>query len=221
MSQHGAVRLQLAFDVTSTAKALETAEAVYPHFDIAEIGTPLVIEEGLRALSTLKRRFPDRQFLADLKIMDAGFLEASSGFSRGADIVTVLAAADDRTVSQALEAAARYGGKIMADLINAAEPVARARRLQDLGVDMICTHTAYDRQGAGIDPLRELRELRAAVRCTLAVAGGLKLEHVPQAVDAGADILVVGGAVVAQGDPAAAARDMMRSLREADRRRQS
>lgn len=208
-----AALLQLALDVTSIEKALEITQAVYPHFDIAEIGTPLVIEEGLKALDTLKRRFPDKQFLADLKIMDAGYLEANSGFSRGADIVTVLAAADDRTIAQALEAASRHGGRIMADLINQADPVARARRLQELGVQMICTHTAYDRQGVGIDPLHELRVLRGAVHGVLAVAGGLKLEHVAAAVASGADILVVGGGIVAQPDPAAAARDIMECLR--------
>jgi 3-hexulose-6-phosphate synthase len=217
MSRTGVVLLQLALDVSSTATALEIAAAVHPHFDIAEIGTPLVIEEGLKALEALKRRFPDKQFLADLKIMDAGFVETASGFSRGADIVTVLAAADDRTIAPALEAASRHGGKIMADLINQADPLARARRLQYLGVDMICTHTAYDRRGAGIDPLRELKEMRDAVRCTLAVAGGLTREHVPQAVACGADILVVGGGIIAQSDPAAAARDMMNSLRQARR----
>lgn len=219
MSRPGAALLQLALDVSSTAKALEIAGAVHPHFDIAEIGTPLVIEEGLKALEELKRRFPDKRYLADLKIMDAGSVEAASGFARGADIVTVLAAADDRTVSQALEAAFRHGGRIMADLINVADPPARARRLQDLGVDMICTHTAYDRQGAGIDPLRELAELRGAVRCTLAVAGGLKPEHVRRAVDSGADILIVGGAISAHPDPAAAAGDFMRRLREASPRK--
>ncbi len=35
MSLTGAVLLQLALDVPSTARALEIAEAVYPHFDIA------------------------------------------------------------------------------------------------------------------------------------------------------------------------------------------
>ncbi|HSW48649.1 MAG TPA: orotidine 5'-phosphate decarboxylase / HUMPS family protein [Bryobacteraceae bacterium] len=157
MSLTGAVLLPLALDVPNAARALEIAEAVHPQSDIAEIDTPLVIEEGLKPLETLKRRFPDKQFLADLKIMDAVFLEAGNGFSRGADNVTVLAAADDRTVAQALEAASRHGGRIMVDLINQADPVARARRLQDLGVQMICTHMAYDRQGAGIDPLRALK----------------------------------------------------------------
>jgi len=47
-------QLQLALDFVSLNDALRTASAVHPHFDIAEIGTPLIIEEGLRALEELK-----------------------------------------------------------------------------------------------------------------------------------------------------------------------
>jgi 3-hexulose-6-phosphate synthase len=213
MSKNRKVRLQLALDVSCTEEALRIANAVYPHFDIAEIGTPLVIEEGLQSLETLKLRFPDKQFLADLKIMDAGFIEAASGFARGADIVTVLAAADDQTISKALEAASRYGGKIMADLINEADPLARARRLQDLGVDMMCVHTAYDRQASGIDPLAELRRLRKAIEGCLAVAGGLKPDNIKRAIDCGADIVVVGGAITTHPEPAAIARQMMETIK--------
>src|ERR1700722_19002459 len=73
--------LQLALDFTDLDQACKVAAAAYPHFDLLEIGTPLIIEEGLGALQKLKARFPDKLFLADLKIMDAGHLEARSGFS--------------------------------------------------------------------------------------------------------------------------------------------
>jgi len=178
MARDSSPRLQLAIDVLRTSDALRLAEATYPHFDIAEIGTPLIIEEGLAALEALKSRFPDKQYLADLKIMDAGFIEASSGFTRGADIVTVLAAADDQTISGALEAAEKHHGKIMADLINVPDPL-----------------------------------VRALVECCLAVAGGLNLDNVPQAVDCGADIVVVGGAIIAHDDPGAMAEQIIARIR--------
>ena len=71
-------QLQLALDFVSLNDALRTASAVHPHFDIAEIGTPLIIEEGLRALEELKARWPEKRFLADTKIMDAGRIEATT-----------------------------------------------------------------------------------------------------------------------------------------------
>lgn len=202
-------RLQLAIDVLDVKEALRIAEAVHPYFDIAEIGTPLIIEEGLAALEILKERFPEKQYLADLKIMDAGYIEAASGFARGADIVTVLAVADDKTIGNALEAAAEYGGKIMVDLINVADAVSRAQELVRLGVEMMCVHTAYDRQGPGVDPFAELIELRAVTDVALGVAGGLKLENVGYAVESGADVVVVGGAIITLDDPGSMAERIM------------
>ena len=80
--------LQLAIDVQTLTEAERLLEDVYPYFDIAEIGTPLILEEGMAALEALKARRPDRLYLADTKIADAGFLEADGAFRRGAAIVT-------------------------------------------------------------------------------------------------------------------------------------
>lgn len=209
--------LQLAVDVLSTDEALELTRAVYPHFDILEVGTPLILEEGLAALEALREACPGKRYLADLKIMDAGRLEASSGFCRGADVVTVLGAADDSTIGGALEAAAQHGGQIMADLINVADPAARARRLEQMGVHLLCVHTAHDVTESGGSPLRELVEVRRVTRCRLAVAGGLDLSSVGQVVRSGADVLVVGSAITRNREPAAAARAFLEAMARAVR----
>lgn len=197
--------LQLAIDCLTTGEAVAILEQVYPCFDIAEVGTPLLIEEGLSALEALKSCCSDRRYLADTKIMDAGRIEASSAFGRGADLATVLAVADDLTIRQALDAANEQQGQIMVDLINAADPVERARQLEQMGVEILCAHTAYDRQATGVDPLADLERIRSAVSCQLAVAGGLGLDTVGMALDRGADIVVVGGAILNQPDRRAAA----------------
>lgn len=197
--------LQLALDVLSTAEAVRLAERIYPRFDIAEVGTPLIIEEGLAALEAVKSRCPDKAVLADVKIMDAGAIEANSAFARGADIVTVLAAADDTTVRHAVAAAGERGGLIMADLINVADVGRRASELAALGVHILCVHTAFDRQAQDVDPFAELRTVTRPARCRLAVAGGMSRDTARPALEHGADILVVGGAILGAADPAAEA----------------
>lgn len=208
-------KLQLAIDVLTIEDALRAAERAAPHFDIIEVGTPLVIECGLEPVMLLKAAHPDAQVLADLKIMDAGNIEATSGFSRGADIVTILALADDATVRGAVEAANDAGGRIMADLINVPNPAARAKQLVDLGVHILCLHTAYDRQDSGVDPLAELHDVRPTVSAPLAIAGGLKLANAADAVRGGADIVVVGGAILKADDPRKMAADIQTAMREA------
>jgi 3-hexulose-6-phosphate synthase len=206
--------LQLAVDVLSISDALRIAAEIYPYFDIIEAGTPLILEEGLAAVEKLRKQHPDKICLADLKIMDGGYIEAGSAFKRGANIVTVLGVAHDKTILAALKAAQEHGGKIMADLINVKQVVVRARELEELGVPIICLHTAYDRQNTGVDPLEELQAVRPVVQCQLAVAGGLGLATVGEAAAAGADILVVGGGILGQGDRQNAASQIIKATRK-------
>jgi len=199
------VLLQLAVDVLTLHEAVTLVEETHPFFDIAEVGTPLIIEEGLMALAAMKEARPDKAYLADLKIMDAGYLEASSAFRRGADIVTALAVADDRTIEEALRASKEYDGEVMVDLINVLDPAGRAKHLEDMGVSILCVHTAFDRQSTE-DPMRELAQVRQAVSCRVAVAGGLDGETTGQTLALGADIVIVGGAVLKAKDRREAAR---------------
>jgi len=188
------------------------ASSVYPSFDIVEIGTPLLIEEGLSVLELIKKEFPDKLYLADAKIVDAGYLEASSAFARGADIATILGLADDKTIREALRSAAEHEKMLMADLMHVPNLVERAKQLEALGVHIICLHTAWDCQNSLIDPLDGLREVRSAVGCKLAVAGGITLEKVDEAASAGVDILIVGGGIVTQSDPGRVAAEIKKKL---------
>lgn len=209
------VALQLALDVLSVHEALRAAEPTAAHVQILEVGTPLVIEAGVKAVRTLKRAYPTHQVVADLKIMDAGRIEALSAFSAGADIVTVLGLASDATIKGAAWAARHTGGLLMADMVNVPDPTQRGRELLELGVHILCLHTAYDRQQENVDPLDELRAVRPAVAGRLAIAGGLKLTHVHEAVHAGADVLVVGGGILNEPDPGAAAAAIADALAQA------
>lgn len=202
------LELQIALDCLRVEEALRLMEQVHPYVDIVEIGTPLIFEAGLAAVEQIKSRYPDKSCVADLKIMDAGRVEASSGFKRGADIVTILGVAADMTVQAALEAAADHGGKVMADLINAPDPVRRCGELDALGVPILCLHTAFDRQGVEKADAQPLAEVRRQTTCRLAVAGGITLDTMPAVIQNGADIVIVGGAIARDPNPGEAAAAM-------------
>jgi 3-hexulose-6-phosphate synthase len=99
--------LQLALDFPSLGESLALLDRVADLVDIVEVGTPLILKEGVRAVAEVKRRHPGLQVLADLKVMDAGELEAAIGFEAGADIVTVLGAAETVTIERVCVAARR------------------------------------------------------------------------------------------------------------------
>ena len=71
-----AVILQLALDFVDLHRAVNVAQLAVPAgVDWVEAGTPLIKSEGLDAVRELKRLFPDKVIVADMKIMDAGRTE--------------------------------------------------------------------------------------------------------------------------------------------------
>ena len=200
-------KLQLALDDILLADALRLIEKVRPYVDIIEVGTPLAIREGMHAVRALREAFPEKEILADLKIMDAGEYEAGIAFEAGADYCTVLGCTDLLTIEGCLKAAEKAGRRLFVDMITVDDMDARVRQLEAIGVTHIAAHTGTDRQAAGGTPLEDLRILKAAAKkSVISVAGGIRPETVETYLAAGADVVIVGGGICHTDDPAAAAR---------------
>lgn len=207
------MKLQIALDTLSLEECIILLEQTKGNVDIAEVGTPFIIEEGMRPVRELKKRFPEIEILADTKIMDAGELEASSAFKAGADIVTVLGVSNDETILGAIKAAKQHGGKIMIDMIAVKNLVERAQEIDAMGVDYICVHTAFDVQKSGKDPLDELKMINKVIcNAKSAVAGGVKLSTIDEIVEEGAEIIVVGGAICNAENKSETAKEMKKHL---------
>lgn len=205
--------LQVALDFVNLAQALRAAEeAVAGGAEWVEAGTPLIKSEGMAAVRELRRRFPEKTIVADLKIMDAGRTEVEVAAKAGADVVTVLGAASDETIAECVEAGRNYDALVQVDLIGCPAPSARARRAQELGAAIVGIHTAIDEQMVGASPMEVIEQVRAAVEIRLAVAGGINSETAPEAVKAGADIVIVGGAIIKAPDATEAARRIMQAI---------
>jgi len=205
--------LQIALD-GDLATALDLLCAVHPYIDIAEIGTPLVFREGMAAVRRIRESYPQLPLLADLKIMDAGKAEADIAFSAGADIVTVMAVAADATIAGALLSARTHGKRVMIDMMQVADPRARALELLGLGCDWLCLHTAHDQQALLGSPFALLAALRAALPSTnLAIAGGVKLPDLTHILPLQPSSVIVGSAITAAADPRASAMQFHERIR--------
>lgn len=207
-------QLQLALDggLDDARRVLRAARA---HIDIAEVGTPLIIREGVAAVRRLAAEFPDLPLLADLKIMDAGFEEAELAFAAGASWVTVLGVAHDRTIEGAVAAARKSAGKVCADLVQVRDLIARGRELLGLGADLLCLHTPSDLSAGfagsgGADFLRDLQE--ALPGAALAVAGGIGPQNIGAIAALRPAVVVAGGSITRSADPATAAQSLRAKL---------
>lgn len=203
------VELQVALDVLDLPSALTLANQVAEHVDILELGTPLVKSAGIGAVSAIKAAFPEKLVFVDLKTADAGELEAALAFEAGADLVTVMGAADDDTVKGAVAAGRKYGKQVVADMITVVDGrVSRIREVAKLGVSFVEIHAGLDEQarpGYTIEQL--LRDGREA-GVPFSIAGGVKADTIASVREAGAKVAVAGGAIYNATDPAAAAKEL-------------
>jgi 3-hexulose-6-phosphate synthase/6-phospho-3-hexuloisomerase len=207
--------LQLALDFVDLKRALDNAEAaVAGGADWLEAGTPLIKSEGLEAVRQLRRLFPRATIVADMKIMDAGRVEVEAAAKAGANVVDVLGAASDSTIRECIQAGKNYGAKIVVDLISVKDPVSRAKEVEALGADYVTVHCAIDEQMEGKDPFETLRRVAQSVSVPVGVAGGIHSETASLALEAGASIVIVGGAITKAIDPKAAAGTIKKAMEE-------
>ncbi|MBL7117788.1 MAG: bifunctional hexulose-6-phosphate synthase/ribonuclease regulator [Candidatus Syntrophoarchaeum sp.] len=186
--------LQVALDVLELERAIEIGkESVEGGADWLEVGTPLIKSEGMNAIRTLRDAFPDVKIVADMKTMDTGAIEVEMAAKSGASVVSILAVADNAVIEEAIKSARKYGVAIMVDIMNVDDPVRRAKEMEEMGVDYVCVHVGIDRQMQGMDTLSLLEKVSAAINTPLAVAGGVDAEMASEAVNLGADVIIVGG----------------------------
>lgn len=205
--------LQLALDFVDLKRALKSAKAgISGGVDWLEAGTPLIKSEGLHAVRELRKLFPDSTIVADMKIMDAGRTEVETAAKAGANIVDVLGASSDATIRECIQAGKNYGAKIVVDMIAVDDVLSRAKQVEDFGADYVSVHCAIDEQMEGKDPFDVLRQVSEALSIPVAVAGGINSETAAKAVEAGAAIVIVGGAITKAMDPEQAAREIRQGL---------
>lgn len=208
----GAAVLQLALDHSFLPENAPLVERLRDRLDRVEVGTPLLLGEGVAAVERVRTMIKASTVLvADTKICDAGGRIAAAAFGAGADIVTVVAAAiDAQTWEAVVFAAAASASRRPGILIDAigwstnltvlSEWCASAAA-RDVAVD-ICVHRPK------ADPLsfdRLIAEVLVpgAADIGYAVAGRLTVDSIAPAVAAGFSTLIVGGAVADSTDPLA------------------
>ncbi len=205
--------LQVALDVVDLHRAIQIAkEAVNGGVDWLEIGTPLIKSEGMNAIREIKKKFPEHPIVADMKTLDVGGFEVEMASKAGANVICVMGMADDQTITEAILAGKKYGSKIMVDLLNVLDKPKRAKEVQEFGVEYVCTHISIDAQMVGKNPIADIKNISKAVDIPLAVAGGLNSETVIEAYKAGADIIIVGGAINKAPDVAGATKLIKEAL---------
>jgi 3-hexulose-6-phosphate synthase len=208
-------QLQIALDLFSSDQALAILSQTADYIDIIEIGTPLMVAEGAQAVWKIKNRYPDKIVFADIKVMDGGGIVPRPVLEAGADMFSVLAAADDATIAAAIELAHTHKAKVLADLCAVKDLAGRAAQLEQAGPDILCVHVGLDAQSKGADPFAQLQKIQNC-RLAKAIAGGINLETIRQAAHSDAQIIISGAGIYGSSDMQRTAMQMQAIIREVE-----
>src|SRR5204862_6551770 len=98
--------LQVALDHMHLKRALLAAkEAVEGGADWLEAGTPLIKSAGMEVVRELKKAFPGKTSVADLKAMDTRAVEPAIAAKAGAAVITVVGVTGGGPILAAVQAA--------------------------------------------------------------------------------------------------------------------
>jgi len=192
--------VQISLDLIEIPEALRTARAAMDAgVDWLEVGTPLIIAEGMNGVKALRKEFPGTPLVADLKTMDGGWLETEMMAKAGATHVVVMGQAHAETVELVVKAGRDFGVKVMGDNMAMPDPVDGAKLLADLGCDYVIHHIGYDyrnlrrkRGQAVATPLDRLRDVVEAVHVPVQAVGGLTIDQAIETPRYGAPLVVIG-----------------------------
>lgn len=192
--------VQISLDLIDLNEAIQTAQlALRAGVDWLEVGTPLIIAEGMRGVRELRARFPETPIVADLKITDGGWLEAELAIKAGANMIVVMGQSHQETIELVAQAGRDLGAKTMGDNMNMPDPVTGAQLLESLGCDYVIHHIGYDmrtlRRKRGLPaptPLDRLRDVVRAVSVPVQAVGGLTIEQAIETPAYGAPLVVIG-----------------------------
>ncbi|MCA0972155.1 orotidine 5'-phosphate decarboxylase [Halobacillus litoralis] len=194
------MNLQVALDRLTEEECDRILASVDPSIDWIEIGTGVIKEYGMDIVRSIRKKYPDKTIVADMKTCDAGAHEARQVFEAGADITTVMAFAADQTIIDMQEVAEGYGGRVMVDLLGVFSKE-RVAELVALNVDLVSLHFGKDmQQKAGMD-VGMFSIVRDFPDLDVAVAGGLTLETLPDVLKHQPDTLIVGSGITKSDDP--------------------
>lgn len=206
-------KLQIALDVWSLEEAFAILADVAEYVDIIEVGTPLVVNQGISSLKAIKDKYPNKEFTIDAKITDEFYI-AQKAFDAGADYTTVLGILSDEAVSSAINEGKKAGKEVMVDLMNVRDKLQRAQQVKEMGANYVIVHYGLDEQRLGKTPLEDLKVIKQSTDIKVAVAGGINLDTLPNYLKEHPDIVIVGKALVENPDRKNAAMKM-RGLIEA------
>lgn len=204
--------LQISLDAPSLENAKKIISQL-PGSDriILEVGTPMIKRYGTRVIGDLRQVAKDMFMVADLKTLDVGKVEVDIAYEDTADAVVAAGLAPPETLDSFVHEAKRLGIYAVTDMLNVDDPVGKLRQIKEFP-DIVILHRGIDQESgrtSGLERIQEIRQTFHDKKFLIAVAGGIVPETAKEALEKGADIIIVGRYVTQSKDIVRAVRDFL------------
>jgi len=209
--------LQIALDNPDIEKIKGILSQVPPSDRIIlEAGTPLIKRYGVGVVRSIREVKRDAFVVADLKTLDVGQVEVDLAFNEEADAVVCSGLASKDTVDKFIYEARRLGIYSVLDMMGVPDPVKTIKTLAE-PPDVVILHRGIDEEKSGKSRIEVIKSIKGAFpdrKILVACAGGIDPTSAQQALQSGADILIVGRYITQSRDVEKACREFLPLLGE-------
>jgi len=189
---------------------------------LLEAGTPLVKKFGVSIVSKIRELRKDAFIIADLKTLDVGRIEVKMAADETADAVAISGLGTIESIEKAVHEASKQGIYSILDMMNVDNFVEKLGELR-FKPDIVLLHRNVDLETLKAERGEEQAEVTEWGNINqikdilgegkqVAVAGGITPQKVEEALDSGADIIVVGRYIIGSRDVRRAAEDFLEHM---------
>ena len=195
------MKLQISFDIPDLERAVQIAKQIEPFCDIVEIGTLLLLKYGISAIEQFREALPNKELLADTKILDRGKDSTEALAAAPCNWLTVLGGAQKDVIHAACSTAHKQGKKIMLDLLDTPSAGQSALEAQSLGVDALLFHRAYSEADASVF-LEKWDMVKGNTELPIFISANITRDTLGPVKRLNPYGIIVGKAITAATDPA-------------------
>ncbi len=190
---------------------------------LLEAGTPLIKKFGVGIVSKIRELRPDAFIIADLKTLDVGRVEVKMSADETADAIAISGLGTIESIEKAIHEAQKQGIYSILDMMNVDNFTDKLNQISDnLKPDIVLLHRNVDletskaEKGEDTNDMTEwgnIKSIKKLIKDGLvAVAGGITPQKVEEAIESGADIIVVGRYIIGSRDVRRSAEDFLEHL---------
>jgi 3-keto-L-gulonate-6-phosphate decarboxylase len=194
------MKLQIPFDMQDLDKALQIGKLVENYADIFEVGTLLIYQHGVKAVSEFRRQFPKKVLLADCKIVDRSKEAVTSFAQAGANWITVMAGTAKEVIHTSCTTANNLNVKVMLDLIDSPSLGQSALEAKALGASALLFHQPYDAQES-FTFLDKWDMVKGNTDLPIFVSGKISQDSIEEVLNVRPSGIIIGKSIIEAENP--------------------